>query len=183
MESQQTLRRFVDPKKIVTHLHLKEGDKVADFGAGSGYFVRDLAAAVGAEGNVFACEIQKNLTEKIGEITRQHNLEQVQVLWCDVEMPGGTKLQDAVLDAAVLINTLFQINDKTTAMTEIKRTLRPGGKLFVIDWTESFGGLGPQPDAVYGEAEARALCETHGFTFDRSFDAGDHHYGLAMRST
>lgn len=183
METGTPLGRFVDPKKAVTHFHLNEGDAVADFGAGSGYFVRDLAAAVGPDGKVFACEIQKNLTEKIGELARQHNLDQVQVLWSDLEAVGGTKLQDGALDAAIVVNTLFQVEDKSAAIREIKRTLRPGAKLFVIDWSESFGGLGPQPDAVFDEAAARALCEGQGFVLDRSFDAGDHHYGIALRAT
>ena len=173
--------RFVDPKTVTTHFHLRPGDQVADYGAGSGYFVRELAAAVGEEGKVYACEIQKSLVEKIGELARQDGLEQVQVLWCDLEAPGGTKLQDNVLDAAILVNTLFQIDDKPGACQEITRTLRPGGKLFVIDWSESFAGLGPQESAVVSEANARALFEDCGFTFERSFDAGDHHYGIALR--
>lgn len=173
--------RFVEPDKIVTHLHLRPGDKVADFGAGSGYFTKALAQIVGPSGRVYACEIQKSLLDTIAALAQKSGLNNVEVLWSDVEAPHGTKIDDGVLDAGLVSNTLFQFGDKVAAITEIMRTLRSGGKFFVIDWSESFGGLGPQPGDVITESDARALLETGGFVFERKFDAGDHHYGLAFR--
>lgn len=173
--------RFVVPEVVSTHFHLHEGDAVADFGAGSGFFVPVLSAQVGPSGRVYALEIQRNLTESISELVRGQNLSNVEVLWCDIEKIGGTKLDDGLLDAAIIVNTMFQWEQKTVAIDEVKRTLRSGGKLFVIDWTESFAGLGPQPDDVITEADARALIESRGFAYERSFDAADHHYGLSFR--
>ncbi len=173
--------RFVVPEVVVTHFHLRSGDAVGDFGAGKGSFARVLSRAVGPEGRVYACEIQKNLVEAIADTVRQERLGNVEALWCDIESIGGTKIKDGALDAAILVNTLFQMEDKDTGVEEVKRTLRSGGKLFVIDWSESWGGLGPHPNDVLYEDDAKALVETHGLVFERSFDAGDHHYGLAFR--
>ena len=173
--------RFVVPNVVSTHFHLREGDKVADFGAGSGYFVEVLAGLVGESGKVYACEIQRELVEKIGNLARGKGLGNVDPIWCDLEQPGGTKLDAELMDAAILVNTLFQIEDKSTALSEMVRTLRSGGKFFLIDWSESFGGLGPQPGHVVSESDATALCESAGLVLERSFDAGDHHYGLAFR--
>lgn len=174
-------KRFVVPSLVSTHFHLREGDVVADFGAGSGFFMPTLSKLVGSSGTVHACEIQKNLVETIGELARREHLDNIEVHWCDLEDANGSKLSKESLDAGILVNALFQFEEKDAALTEIKRVLRPGGKLFVIDWSESFGGLGPQPDQVIDADTARGLVEEHGFTFDRSFDAGDHHYGLAFR--
>jgi len=174
-------QRFVQPAAVATHFHLKPGDSVADFGAGSGYFTKILAQAVGPEGRVYCCDIQKNLVEALGELVRRESLENVDVLWCDLEAENGSKLPDDSQDAVLLVNTFFQMEDKPAALAEIKRVLRRGGTLFVIDWSESFGGLGPQPENVISESDARALIETAGFTYERSFPAGDHHYGLAFK--
>ena len=173
--------RFVVPGVVATHFHLREGDTVADFGAGSGYFIEALANAVGAQGVVYACEIQKDLVEKLGNAARSKGLEQVSPLWGDLEELGGTKVPEGVLDAAMLVNTFFQLEDKQTALREVSRTLRSGGKFFLVDWSESFGGLGPQADAVVTKQMALDYCEQEGLVLDRSFDAGDHHYGLAFR--
>jgi ubiquinone/menaquinone biosynthesis C-methylase UbiE len=173
--------RFVVPEMAVTHFHLREGDVVADFGAGSGFFMKPLAAAVGVEGVVYACEIQKALVDSLGELAHTQGLGNVVPLWCDLEEPNGIKINESELDAAILVNTLFMIEDKDAGITEMARTVRSGGKFFVIDWSESFAGLGPTPQHVITGPETTALFESHGFVLDREFDAGEHHYGLAFR--
>jgi len=169
------------PEVVGTHFLLQEGDTVADFGAGSGFFISTLANAVGQTGRVFACEIQRPLVEKLGNFARTKGFQNVDPLWCDLETPGGIKITDSTLDAGILVNTLFLLEDKVTAISEICRTLRQGGVLHVIDWTESFGGLGPVSASVVTKAAATALLESHGFVLEREYPAGDHHYGLAFR--
>lgn len=177
----QLPRRFVQPSVVTSHFHLREGDVVADYGAGSGFYTEALSQAVGHSGKVFACEIQKELVERIGDLVRSRGLSNVDVKWCDIEDPAGVPIADGQLDVAVLINTFFQFENKATGLQEIMRTLRPGGKFILIDWSDSFGGVGPHPNDVVIEDSARAYAESAGFVYERSFDAGDHHYGLAFR--
>ena len=172
--------RFVMPEVVVTHFHLKDGDTVADFGAGSGFFLSVLSKGVGS-GRVYAVEIQKQLVDKLGEQARLQGLSNIDPIWCDLEEAGGIKIPDSTLDVGVLVNTLFQLEDKEAAIKEIGRTIRPGGMLYVIDWTESFGGLGPQVGDVITPAAAKTLFEAQGFAFEREYDAGDHHYGHSYR--
>jgi len=173
--------RFIMPDVVASHFHLKEGDLVADFGAGSGFFLKALSTAVGQTGKVYACEIQKQLVEKIGDQSRQQGLSNVHPLWCDLEEVNGIKIGTGELDVAIIVNTLFMIEDKTAGIKEMGRTLRSGGKFFVIDWNESFGGMGPQPAQVVSVEEVTNLLESNGFVFEREFPAGDHNYGLAFR--
>lgn len=173
--------RFVVPDIVATHFHLAEGERVADFGAGSGFFLKVLSEGVGQSGRVYACEIQKVLVEKLGDYIRTAGLQNVEPMWCDLEEPNGIPIPDSNLDKAMLINTLFQIEDKPAAIREMGRTLRRGGLLYVIDWTESFGGLGPTPDTVISAAVATDILESNGFVYEREFDAGDHHYGYSFR--
>lgn len=173
--------RFVVPDVVSSHFHLRPGDSVADFGAGNGSFMSVLSRLVGPQGQVYAIEIQKNLAETLSSRVRSERLSNVKVLWGDIEEEGGTKVESGVLDAALISNSLFQMEDKATALREVSRTLRSGGKLFIIDWSESWGGVGPQSSHVLTESEARDLAEAEGFTFERTFDAGSHHYGLSFR--
>lgn len=172
---------FVIPEMAVTHFHLREGDIVADFGAGSGFFLPVLSKAVGDTGRVFACEIQKVLVERLGEQARSLGLSNVHPLWCDLEEPDGIKIGSGELDSAVMVNTLFMLEDKDKGVAEMGRTVRTGGKFFVIDWTESFAGMGPHTDHVVTAEEATIIFERNGFVFERDYPAGGHHYGLAFR--
>jgi len=176
-----TTGRFVVPDIVISHFHLRTGDKVADFGAGSGFFASGLSHAVGNEGRVYLLEIQKNLIEACEEVVRKQHLSNTEILWCDLEKEGGSKIEDGTLDAGILVNTLFQFEDKAVAVNEIVSDLRSGGKLFVVDWSESFGGLGPQVGTVFSAEQATDLCEAAGLVLETDFDAGDHHYGLAFR--
>lgn len=173
--------QFVVPEVVATHFHLKPGERVADLGAGTGFYLKVLSAAVGPEGKVYACEIQKNLVEKLGDFARLSGLSNIYPLWCDLEEVGGIKIPANTLDAAILVNTLFQFELKDVALTEIRRVLRPGGVLHIIDWTESFGGLGPQPKDVFGKELAVDLAESQHYVLEREFPAGDHHYGITVR--
>lgn len=177
----KTSGKFVEPKVVVSHFHLHEGDSVGDFGAGSGFFMKPLADAVGKSGVVYMSDIQKNLVDSLGIQARELRLANIRPIWCDLESVGSTKLKDNFLDAGLLSNTLFQLAHKDIALTEVARTLRKGAKLFVIDWSDSFGGLGPRPSEIITETLAKSIIEKNGFVFERSFTAGDHHYGLAFR--
>ncbi len=171
---------FMDPRAVITHFHLRPGDVVADFGAGVGHYLGALSKAVGGEGKVYACEIQKMLVERLTKRIHEERLLNAHAIWCDLEAKGGTKLRDGLLDAGLLMNTLFQIENKAAALTEFGRVIRKGGKLFVVDWTDSFGNMGPHPSQVLKEGDARTLLEANGFKFEHDFPAADHHYGLVF---
>jgi len=173
--------RFVIPEVVSTHFYLKEGDLVADFGAGSGFFLKILSEGVGSEGRVYACEIQKHLVEKLDEYIRVSNLANVTSLWCDLEEINGIKLDDSILDAGILVNTLFMFEQKEVAIKEIGRVIKSEGVLHVVDWSESFAGLWPQPKDVITKDQTVALFESLGFVLDKEYPAGDHHYGLTFR--
>ncbi len=176
-----TFGKFVDPKIVSSHFHLQEGDIIADFGAGSGHYMEPLSRAVGQSGKVYLCEIQKDLVDALGLRAREKRLSNTFPLWCDIESLGGIKLSDGMLNAGLLSNVLFQFTNKENALREIARVMKKGGKLFVIDWSDSFGGLGPRADHIITEQGARSLLEKAGFSYDRTFPAGDHHYGLVYR--
>jgi hypothetical protein len=58
--------------------------------------------------------------------------------------------------------------------------LKIGGRLLLIDWSESFGEVGPQPNMVVDEVTAQRLFETGPFLLKRKINAGEHHYGLVF---
>lgn len=172
---------FSDPQTIVSQFNLKEGMYIADFGAGSGAYSFACAPRVTPGGKVYAVEVQKELTVKIkNEAVRLHFLD-IEVVWGDIEHVGGTKLRDHSVEGVILSNVFFQVEDKTNCIKEIKRILKPEGKVFLIDWSDSFGGMGPAQDVVISETKAREFFEKAGFVFEKSLSVGAHHYGMVLR--
>jgi len=169
---------FTDPEQNINYLYLKEGDRVADLGAGMGAYALASARKIGKSGKVYAVEVQKEFVSKIKHTASDAKLDNVEVLWGDIEEVGGTNIGDTVVDAVIISNVLFQTEDKEGLLAETNRILKSGGKILVVEWSESFSGLGPRPDDVVSKSEAKRLFGGAGFALDKEFDAGEHHYGL-----
>lgn len=169
---------FSEPRENVLQLGLREGMKVGDFGAGTGHYARAAAAVVGQSGKVYAIDVQENILKHLKLNSHAHHRNIIDTIWGDIEKPGGTHLREASLDAVILANALFQIENRFSLLKEIQRVLKSGGKLMVIDWAGSYGGMGPVPEKVVTEHEAEALFINGGFHKVKSFRAGPHHYGI-----
>lgn len=169
---------FSNPQNNIKQLGLAEGMSVADFGSGSGHYVMAASEFVGDSGRVYAIDIQQALLQKIKKTAISENKGNIDALWGDIERVGGTKLKDGSMDAVIIANTLFQVEDKSSTIMEMKRVLKEGGKLMVVDWEDSFGGIGPQPKDIIVESEAVKIFTEDGFALINKFNAGDHHYGL-----
>ena len=151
---------------------------VGDFGAGAGHYARAAAGIVGQGGKVYAIDVQEDVLKHLKLNSQAHHQSIIETIWGDIEKPGGTHLHDGTLDAVILANTLFQIEDRDALLAEIKRVLKPGGKLLVIDWAGSYGGIGPAPEHVVPEHDAEALFINGGFHKVKSFRGGSHHYAV-----
>ncbi|MFH0755414.1 MAG: methyltransferase domain-containing protein [bacterium] len=173
---------FSDPKKNIEQFVLGKGDYVADFGAGSGFYSFFAAEAVGERGKIYAIDVQKDLLEKLkNEAKNVRHLNNIEIIWADLEHLGGTRLKENSLDAIIVANIFFQLKEKDNACLEIKRILKSGGRALLIDWADSFGGLGPQFKDVFTEEQAKELFLKHNFKEDRIINAGANHYGIIFR--
>lgn len=171
---------FADPKSNVLQLGLRDGMKVADLGVGSGHYSLAAAGVVGADGRVYAIDIQEDVIKHVIDSAHRMGLRNIEGIWGDIERQAGTKLRDKSIDAVILSNTLFQLEHKDRAVTEILRILKPGGKLLVVDWAGAYGGIGPSPAHVVTEHQAEELFISAGFHKVKDFRAGAHHYAIVF---
>jgi ubiquinone/menaquinone biosynthesis C-methylase UbiE len=173
---------FSDPKDNVNKFSLNSGDFVADFGAGSGFYTLAASDVVGDSGKVYAIDVQKDLLLKIKNIANAQHKTNIDVVWADLEHLGGTKLRSMSLDAVIAANVFFQFENKENPCLEIKRILKKGGRVLLIDWSSSFGGIGPHPDSVFNAGKAKELFIKNGFEYDKEISAGTQHYGIIFRN-
>ena len=168
---------FSDPAVNLAKLGLSHGQKVVDIGAGSGFYSIEAAKGVGGAGRVYAIDVQKDLLERLRNLASKQGLHNIEVVWGNVEKIGGTKLQDGIADRVIASNVLFQITKPDDFALEMKRILKPDGKILIVDWSE-LSPIGPK--SLVPSAKAQSLFEQNGFVLEQSFNAGDHHYGLVM---
>ena len=172
---------FSDPKKNIEQCTITQGMIIADLGAGSGFYSIEAAKALNASGRVYAVDVQKDLLARLKNNAQKQGLHNVEVIWGDIEKVGGTHIKDNSIDLVMICNLMFQLGDKKTAVAEIKRILASGGRVLVVDWSDSFGGIGPGKGHVFSKADAESFFESQGFSKEREIQAGSHHYGFLYK--
>ncbi len=172
---------FSDPQKNIEQFNLGKGTSVADFGAGSGFYSFAAAESVGGEGKVYAIDVLKDMLSKLKNEAQRKHLTNIEIVWADIDNLGGTKLKDNSIDSVIAANVFFQLEQKDYTCMEIMRILKNGGKVLLVDWSESFGGTGPQPEHIFTSTEARKLFTKHNFIEEKEIQAGTHHYGIIFR--
>lgn len=166
----------MDTQRIISELQLREGMHIGDFGAGSGYFTVDAAKKVGAEGRVYAVDVQEGPLEAVRSRAEAAALENIEAVRADLEVAGSTNIPSDALDVVLLANILFQSQKKGTIVAEAYRTLKPGGKLLIVDWKKGAGGA--VPDEMRTSAQdIQAMVTEQGLRFDRDVDAGPFYFG------
>lgn len=173
---------FSDPQSIVSQSGLTDGALVADFGAGSGHYSIAAGKIVGSNGRVYAIDIQKELLTRLKREAQKEGVGNIEIVWGDIEAPEGSTLRGDSVDMVILANVLFQVEHRAAVLREAKRVLTSGGKLLLIDWKDSFGGMGPKSSDVMHPTVAQELVYKEGFTLQRELtQVGEHHYGFIFK--
>jgi ubiquinone/menaquinone biosynthesis C-methylase UbiE len=130
------------PDQIMDALGIADGSIVADLGAGGGWFTTRLARRVGPNGLVYAEDIQPQMIEAIGGRVQRENLLNVRTVLGtakDPNLPHG-------IDAVVIIDAYHEMEDPVTLLKNVERSLKPQGRVGVVDFNPGGGGPGPAPD-------------------------------------
>lgn len=171
---------FLNPARLVVAAGIHEGHRVADLGAGSGFFTR-AAARRSAPGVVWAVDQQADLLPRIATIAKAEGLHNVEVMRGNIEQVGGSNLPDHFFDFCIIANVLFMLECRGCIAAEAARILKPTGKVVLVDWLGSYGGLGPHPRHVVGKAEALADFAAHGFVPADDLPAGEYHWSCILK--
>lgn len=165
----------LDPPAILATLGLAEGMFVADLGCGtSGHFVFPAARMVGVKGKVYAIDILKSALAGIDSRRKIEGATNVEEVWADIEVSGGTRIPDNSVDRALLVN----VRGKLGMLKEAWRILKNGGKLLVVDWKPTAAPFGPPTKDRRPSEATKADAAQLGYKLEKEFDAGQYHYGL-----
>lgn len=118
-------------QQTVERLSLRPGDQVLDVCCGTGASAIPAAVRVGSQGKVLAIDIAESLLELGRNKAQQQSLENIEFQYGDFENLG---LNDESFDAVVCVFGIFFVPDMLTAVRELWRMVRPGGKLAITSW-------------------------------------------------
>jgi SAM-dependent methyltransferase len=147
------------PDRVVAALALSPGMTVADVGAGTGYFEKRLATAVGKAGAVIAVDVEPDMIRYLRERAHREGTPQVEAR---LGAADDAKLLPASCDRILIVDTWHHIADRVAYSKKLAAALEPGGFVLVVDFTLESDRGPPKPmrigpDVVIGELTKAGL--------------------------
>jgi len=123
-------------EQILESLPIRTGQRIADIGSGGGFFSFAFARRVGPSGTIYAVDKNESLLHFVEQESirnKLHNLETVLLQNGDLPLPENA------IDLIFLRNVFHHIDDPNSYLNALKRILKPGGKIAIIDYKEKNG--------------------------------------------
>ncbi len=134
--------QYQQPEKVIEALNLKPRMVVVDIGAGSGYFTRRLAEAVGDTGQVIAIDVEQKMLDYNKERLEQLGL--VKRVRFILAKPDSPPIPKNSADMVFLCDVYHHLNHHVEYMAKIRSAIPPNGRVVIIDYynDERSGALG-----------------------------------------
>ena len=165
-------QKWLPSETVASELALRPGMRVADIGAGTGYFTLPIARAVAPNGEVLAVDLQHEMLERL-----RARLEPGLAVTLITADAVRTTLADASIDLAFLANVWHEIDDRDAALEEMHRVLRPGGRIAILDWRpDVHDAPGPPLEHRISSADVSASLGAKGWRLEPARSIGTFHY-------
>ncbi len=120
--------------RVIEALKINPGDRVCDLGSGSGLFTRPLAQKVSPKGVIYAVDIDPALLKHVERTAQEQKLTNIKPILASETDP---KLPEPV-DLIAIIDTLHHIGNQSIYLKGLKKYLKPGGRVAIIDFSKNW---------------------------------------------
>lgn len=168
------------PRELLAALGISQGDIVADIGTGVGFMLPYLAEAVGPQGRVYAEDIFPDFLDQARQRIDKHGLKNVETI---LGVEKDAKLPPEAIDLALVLDVYHHFNYPADVLASIGKSLKPGGRLVVVDFYRSREHPRMTPERLKEHIRLdrdgfAAEIQSVGFRLDRQFDHLPHQYVL-----
>lgn len=170
-------QKVLPAEAIVKRLGVGGDDRVADLGAGSGYFT--IPAAKMTTGVVYAVDIEPKMLDMLKERAAEEKVENIQYVQSDLE---HIPLPDGAVEKIIAAFVLHEVPNLERVLNEIGRLLKPGGQVLVLEWEAVEGKEGPPLAERIPSQQLVHTLNRHGFDTERSSLSRDY-YAILTRSS
>lgn len=154
--------REEQPDRVVAALRIPRGSTVIDLGAGVGYFTWRLAKRVGPDGKVIAVDIQPEMLDMLAKNMSKRGIDNVEPV---LGTESDPRLPEGVAELALLVDVYHELADPIATMGHVRRALKPGGRLVVVEYRKEDPGIPIHPLHKMTVDEVRREIEPTGFAF------------------
>ena len=169
---------YQKPQEVIKALNIREGEVIADLGAGSGYFTLRLAEAVGKTGRVYAVDVNPDMVRHLNRRVRDLKVGNVATILC---APDDPLLADGSIDRFFICDTWHHIEGHAKYLALVKRMLKPGGQVIMVDFKKAKTPVGPPMEIRIDRDDLVREMETNGFQLAAEHPFLEYQYFLVFK--
>jgi ubiquinone/menaquinone biosynthesis C-methylase UbiE len=145
------------PALALDEIGIVKGSVVADIGAGAGFYTKLLVERVGAQGKVYAEDIQPGMIELLRKRINEPNV--IPVLGTETD----PKLPASALDLALLVDVYHEFSHPQTMIRKLREALTPDGRLVLLEFRAEDAKLSIRREHKMSVEQVQAEIEPEGF--------------------
>lgn len=168
---------YQKPHEVVMALGLKEGETIADIGAGSGYFAFRFSRHVGENGRVYAVDINPEMIVYMNRRIRDMKVKNMVTV---LSAPDDPLLMDGSIDRFFICETWHHIQNQTQYLVLIMKMLKPGGQVVMIDFQKRDLPVGPPNEMKIAREDVIKQLQAAGFQLEKENSFLPYHYFLVF---
>jgi len=160
---------------LIEALDIRDGDRVADIGAGTGFFTWRLAKQAGARGRVLAVDVQQTMLERAAAAMGERGVTNVDYLLATERDP---RLPPRSLDMVFIAHSYHEFTEPEAMIEAVRRSLNPAGRLVIVEYAKEKRAAPASPLHKMSFDEIRTEIEPLGFELEQILDFLPMQHGL-----
>lgn len=173
---------LIDSKRLFDELALKEDIRFLDVACGRGAYSIAAADYIGSTGRIDAVDLWEEGIEGLKNEAALKKISNIHAAVADIGK--GLSIEDQVIDVCLVSTVLhdfIQDGIDETALTEIRRVLKPAGILAVIEFKKIEGPPGPPMRVRISPEQTAARVHPYGFGMVTETEIGPYNYLVLFR--
>lgn len=167
------------PDDVLRSLGVTMGQTICDIGAGSGYFARRLASAVGQTGHVYAVDVEPTILAVLRERIATSGLRNITPV---LALPDHVLLPRGACDVILIVDTFHHFPDGTRYLRDLKQALRPSGRIVNIDFHKRELPVGPSVEHLIAREDFLAQAEQAELQLAAEYDFLPYQYFVILQA-
>jgi ubiquinone/menaquinone biosynthesis C-methylase UbiE len=171
---------FVDVDRVLQTLSLTPSTVFLDLGCGRGSYTIPVAESIGPRGKVYGVDAWQEGLDDLDDRAAARGINNIETIQANLN--EHIPIEDGTVDIcfmATVLHDLLREGSGESAMRDIVRVLKPGGRLCIIEYKKAEDGPGPPLSVRLSPEETEKVITPFGFAKDQVTDVGPFHYLLA----
>lgn len=168
---------FLNPNYVVAQTGLMQGQTVADFGSGSGFYVLPAAQMIGPSGMVYAVDVIEEKLAATISMANQFGIKNIRVVQADLAKPF-LEIPNNSCDLVIVGNILHEISNREMLLKNVYRILKTPGRVLVVEWKKTATPFGPPLDKRIDPQTMEILLMDLGLRKVKDLESDHYHFAI-----